>query len=90
MWGWEHGDESVDFFLKIFFQNFFHPMIKMVYLFTLELKHGQGGDYLFHCLFLDNIILFGRSVGMGAWGQEIWDGSNFFLMINFQNMFFIL
>ena len=24
---------------------------------------------------------------MGAWGQELGDGSNFFLMIHFQNMF---
>ena len=24
---------------------------------------------------------------MGAWGQELGDGSNFFLMIYFQNMF---
>ncbi len=42
-WRWEHGDESVEFFSgNLFSKIFFHPMIKMVYLFILELKHGRG------------------------------------------------
>ncbi len=45
--GWERGNGSVgirvwNYFLKIFFKNLFHPRIPMFYLFTLELKHGQG------------------------------------------------
>ncbi len=60
---------------------------------------GEGSDYLFHCLFLDNIILFGQERGegrvalfrgMGAWCRECGDGSNFFYENLFSKIFFIL
>ena len=39
----------------------------------------EGSDYLFHCLFFHNIILFGQEhgdgiVGMGSWGRDRGDG----------------
>ena len=44
LWGWERGDENVEFFSENHVSKIFvPPMIKMIYLFTLNLKHGQGG-----------------------------------------------
>ena len=75
-WGWERGDEYMEIFSENRFSKiFFPPMMKTVYLFTLQLKHGQESDCLLKCLFLDNIFLFGwehwdGSMGAGAWGWE--------------------
>ena len=51
---------------NIFSKIFFPPVIKVVYLFTLELKHGQG-----ECLFV-SLSVFGQHnfVWAGAWGWE--------------------
>ena len=72
-WGWER---EVAIFLMIYFQNMFfyvskplhfsHWQIKMVYLFTLELKYWQG-----ECLFV-SLSVFGQHnfVWAGAWRWE--------------------
>ncbi len=39
---------------------------------------GEGSDYLFHCLFLDNIILFGREHGDGSMEAGPWGWEQFF------------
>ncbi len=39
---------------------------------------GKGSDYLFHCLFLDNIILFGQERGDGSMGAGAWGWEQFF------------
>ena len=60
---------------KLFLKIVFPPMMKLVDLITLQLNMGKVSDYLFHCLFLDNIFLFGLehgdgNVGAGAWEWE--------------------
>ncbi len=54
----------MDFF-DIFSKISFHPIIQMVFYSHWNLSTGKGSDYLFHCLFLDNILLFGWESGDG-------------------------
>ena len=70
-------------FSEFFQKSFFILWLKWVIYSLWNWSMGEGSDNLLHFLFWDNIILFrwecgNRSVGMGAWGQECGDGSNFF------------
>ena len=58
-WCTECGDGRI-FYENLFSKIFFHHMIEMVYLFTLELKHGQG-ELLFVLL-----SVFGQHIFVGA------------------------
>ena len=48
---------------------------------------GEGSDYLFYCLFSENIFLFGWELGDGSVGAGARGWEQFILMIYFQTMF---
>ena len=50
---------------------------------------GKGSDYLFHCLFLDNIILFGLANGGGTVGARAGGWEQYFLDDLFSKHFFV-
>ena len=77
------------FFWSIYFQIFFILWLKWFNFSHWHGSMGKGSDYLFYCLFSDNMFLLRLEHGDGSIGTGAWGWEQFFLMTYFQKKVFI-
>ncbi len=75
VWGWEHGGGEVGtgamFFCPSTFKTNDFLCFDVIQFVTLAWKGGEGSDYLFCCLFTNNIFLWGRKPADRRWSDYL-------------------